>query len=111
VRHGVHIERLCAAARSLKLAPPATSAVEAALGYFDTNTERKRYASYRPAGHSVGSGPVESDCKTVIGQHLKLSGMRWNEHGASGILALRCQQASGRRDQICQRLHNQTNTT
>ncbi len=102
------IEGLCAAARQLKLAKPADAVVEAALAYFENNAERMRYAAFRAAGHFVGSGTVESGCKAVIGQRLKLSGMRWTEHGAAGIAALRCQEASGRWDQIWLRLHSQT---
>lgn len=102
------IEGLCQAVRSLKLAVPTSTAVESALGYFETNAQRMRYGAFRAAGHFVGSGAVESGCKAVIGQRLKLSGMRWSEHGAAAILALRCQEASGRWEQIWQRLHNQT---
>ncbi len=54
------------------------------------------YAQYRALGLFVGSGVVEAGCKSVIGQRLKLSGMRWTEHGATGILTLRCQESSGR---------------
>jgi hypothetical protein len=53
-------------------------------------------------------GPIEAGCKAVIGQRLKLSGMRWTVPGATGILTLRCQQASGRWDEIWQQPHNQT---
>jgi hypothetical protein len=102
------VEGLCEAVRALKLAVPTSTAVEAALGYFETNAERMRYGAFRAAGHFVGSGTVESGCKAVIGQRLKLSGMRWSEHGAAAIIALRCQEASGRWDQIWQRLNNQT---
>jgi hypothetical protein len=34
--------------------------------------------------------------------------MRWSLHGAAGIVTLRCQDASGRWDEIWARLHNQT---
>ena len=46
----------------------------------------------------VGSGVVEAGCKSIIGQRLKLSGMRWTISGATGIATLRCQDASGRWD-------------
>ena len=48
----------------------------------------------------VGSGAVEAGCKAVVGQRLKLSGMRWNVPTA--ILTLRCHQASNRFDHIIQ---------
>ena len=69
-----------------------------------------RYAYFRDHGMFVGSGVVEAGCKAIIGQRLKLSGMRWNIPGATGILTLRCQQASGRWDQIWTQPHNQTAT-
>jgi hypothetical protein len=48
----------------------------------------------------AGSGAVEAGCKSIVGQRLKLSGMRWTEHGATGILALRCLEASDRWEEI-----------
>jgi hypothetical protein len=59
-------------------------------------------------GMFVGSGVVEAGCKAVIGQRLKLSGMRWNIPGATAIAALRCQDASDRWNEIWQRPHSQT---
>ena len=47
-------------------------------------------------------------CKAVIGQRLKLSGMRWTVAGADAIAALRCQQASRPEDQIWYSNRNQT---
>jgi len=51
---------------------------------------------------------VESGCKAVIGQRLKLSGMRWTVAGADAIATLRCQQASRPEDRIWLTRHNQT---
>jgi len=56
----------------------------------------------------VGSCAVEAGCKAGLGQRLKKSGMRWSQPGATGILTLRCQEASGRREEIWQRPCNQT---
>lgn len=78
-----------------------------ALGYFKTNAQRMRYAYFRAHGLFVGSGVVEAGCKSLVGQRLKLSGMRWNIPGATGILTLRCHQASGRFDRIWTQPHNQ----
>ena len=47
-----------------------------ALGYFKTNAHRMRYAYFRELGLFVGSGVVEAGCKSIVGQRLKLSGMR-----------------------------------
>lgn len=82
-----------------------------ALTYFRTNTVRMRYAHYRKLGMFIGSGHVEAGCKAVIGQRLKLSGMHWTQPGATGILTLRAQQASGPWDQIWTHANNQIPAT
>ena len=81
--------------------------VETALGYFENNAPRMRYKWFRQCGLFVGSGAVESGCKAVIGQRLKLSGMRWTIRGADAIAALRCEQASTPGSQIWQRPRSQ----
>jgi len=53
-------------------------------------------AHVRDLGMFIGSGVVEAGCKAVIGQRLKLSGMRWTLPGAASIATLRCQEASNR---------------
>lgn len=59
------------------------------LGYFKNNKQRMRYATYTAHGYHIGSGLVESACKTVVAQRMKLSGMRWSMPGAEAILSLR----------------------
>lgn len=97
-------------ANCLKPLPPPGKVhlLDKALPYFKTNAVRMRYATFRKLGMFVGSGTVEAGCKAIIGQRLKLSGMRWSIPGATSILTLRCHDASGRFDQIWQRPHHQT---
>lgn len=59
------------------------------LGYLRNNVHRMDYPRYRANGWSIGSGAVESGCKTVVGQRLKLAGMRWREYGTDGMCHLR----------------------
>jgi len=59
------------------------------IGYVESNAERMDYPSYRKAGLSIGSGPVESACKRLVGGRLKGPGMHWTVAGADSILALR----------------------
>lgn len=66
------------------------------LGYFENNAQQMRYAEFRAKNFFVGSGVVEAGCRTVIGQRLKQSGMRWSVRGANAIIALRCCLLSGR---------------
>ncbi len=65
-------------------------------GYFEKNAPQMRYAEYRQKKFLVGSGVVEAGCRTVIGERLKQSGMRWPVDGANAIMALRCCILSGR---------------
>jgi hypothetical protein len=66
------------------------------LQYFEKNALQMRYAEYREKKLFVGSGVVEAGCRTVIGERLKQSGMRWSVRGANAIIALRCCLLSGR---------------
>jgi hypothetical protein len=66
------------------------------LRYFENNAPQMHYAEYREKKFFVGSGVVEAGCRTVIGERLKQSGMRWSVRGANAIIALRCCILSGR---------------
>jgi hypothetical protein len=59
------------------------------LVYFGNQVHRMDYPSYRTKGWLIGSGPVESACKQVVGQRMKGSGMRWGETGADAVCHLR----------------------
>ena len=105
--HG-DIDGICAAARIYPLEGVKKTEVDKALGYFENNAPRMRYKWFRSRGLFVGSGVVEAGCKAVIGQRLKLSGMRWTVAGADAIIALRCREASSQWETICRAPHNQT---
>ena len=102
------IDAICREARVFPLEGIKKDELGTALGYFENNAHRMRYKWFRSRGLFVGSGLVESGCKAVIGQRLKLSGMRWTVTGAEAITTLRCQQASRPEDRICYAPHNQT---
>ncbi|WP_051998861.1 ISKra4 family transposase [Gordonia rhizosphera] len=106
------IETLVTATQTLlpTLDPALAATTDKALGYFITNAQRMRYGYFRDHGFFVGSGVVEAGCKSIIGARLKQSGMRWNITGATGIITLRCHQASNRLDNIWTHPHNQTAT-
>ena len=55
--------------------------------YFANQAHRMDYPSYLAKGWAIGSGPVESACKTVIGQRMKGAGMRWGRDGADAVSA------------------------
>ena len=57
--------------------------------YFGNNLHRMEYPEYQAEGWQIGSGVVESACKTVVGQRLKGAGMRWGEAGAHALCHVR----------------------
>ncbi len=59
------------------------------VGYFENQKHRMNYPDYVAKGWQIGSGPVESACKTVIGERMKGGGMRWGEDGADAMSHLR----------------------
>ena len=59
------------------------------LRYFGNNVHRMDYPEYLVEGWHIGSGVVESACKTVVGQRLKGAGMRWGEAGAHTLCHVR----------------------
>jgi hypothetical protein len=69
--------------------PRARPAWEDIVTYFRNHHHRMDYPSYRARGWQIGSGPVEAACKTVIGQRMKGSGMRWGHEGADAVCHLR----------------------
>jgi hypothetical protein len=65
--------------------------------YFTNQVHRMDYPEYVARGWQIGSGPVESACKTVVGQRLKGGGMRWGADGADAVCHLRALFRSGDR--------------
>ncbi len=57
--------------------------------YFGNNVHRMEYPEYLAEGWHIGSGVVESACKTVVGQRLKGAGKRWGEDGADALCHVR----------------------
>ena len=79
-------------------------AVRQALVYFTNQAHRMQYPFYREKGYPLGSGPVESACKNLVGARLKRGGMRWSDEGAQAVLNLRAELLSNRWDEAWQRL-------
>lgn len=69
--------------------PAARDKHAVALSYFTNHVHRMDYPTYVANGWLIGSGAVESACKTVVGQRLKLAGMRWRAEGTDAICQLR----------------------
>jgi hypothetical protein len=57
--------------------------------YIGSNLHRMDYPTYLANGWQIGSGIVESACKTVVCRRMKQSGMRWREPGTDSLCHLR----------------------
>jgi hypothetical protein len=69
--------------------PSARQARAECLRYFQNHQHRMQYPRYLKNGWQIGSGPVESACKTVVANRLKGSGMRWGSDGSHNVCQLR----------------------
>jgi len=59
------------------------------LNYFHSMRHSMMYQAFNEANLPIGSGVVEAACKTIVGERLKQSGMRWTRRGGQAILTLR----------------------
>lgn len=57
--------------------------------YFRNHQHKMDYPRYLAEGWQIGSGPVESSCKTVVNFRLCASGMRWGSPGSDALCHLR----------------------
>jgi hypothetical protein len=72
-----------------KMTAEARVEYEKARTYFTNHVHRMDYPGYLRRGWQIGSGAVESACKTVVNQRLCLGGMRWGEAGSDAVAHLR----------------------
>jgi hypothetical protein len=82
-------------------APTKREALRKLEVYLKNNAERMDYPRYRAAGLPIGSGPVESACKCLVGARCKQAGMRnWRCRRAEAILRLRAALYDGHFDAL-----------
>lgn len=68
---------------------PKKEKIKTEVTYFSRNRERCQYARLAAENKPIGSGIVESACKTVLQMHCKRSGQRWENKGGQAILTFR----------------------
>lgn len=75
-------------------------AINKALSYFETHTQRMRYQKFDELKLPVGSGQVESAIRRVVNLRFKSPGTFWTEQCVAGLLHLRAAFKSGRWNEI-----------
>jgi hypothetical protein len=73
----------------------AAELAQRAVTYFTNNRERMRYPEFRAKGYQIGSGTIESGCKQIATQRLKVAGAIWNLDNAIKTAKARAALLSG----------------
>jgi hypothetical protein len=74
-----------------------------AVTYFTNNQQRMNYPAYRAQGYQIGSGTVESGCKQICTQRLKVPGGRWSLEGVRKVAKARAALLSNEWDLLVKR--------
>ncbi len=69
--------------------PSVKAPYETTRNYLRNNVHRRDYPTYVKNGWCIGSGSVESACKTGVNQRLKRAGLRWGQDGTDEMCPLR----------------------
>jgi hypothetical protein len=81
----------------------AGEAATKAVTYFTNNQHRMDYPTYRAKGYQIGSGTIESGCKQIVSQRLKVAGAIWELDNAIKTAKARAALLSGQWDTIISR--------
>lgn len=79
--------------RMLKLHGVKSSKADAfkkAVNYLKNQKRYMKYFEMKSRDFPIGSGVVESACKQIVSERMKLSGMRWKQAGSQVAMTLRC---------------------
>lgn len=68
---------------------PSNKEIKTEITYFSRHKKHCQYSRLKDENKPIGSGIVESACKTVLQQRLKRSGQRWDDKGGQAILTFR----------------------
>lgn len=72
-----------------RASPQTTENHHELTGYLCKNLHRTDYPTYVKNGWQIGSGKVESACKSIVATRLKGPGMRWRQTGTTALCQLR----------------------
>jgi hypothetical protein len=81
----------------------AGEAARKAVTYFTNNQQRMDYPTYRAKGYQIGSGTIESGCKQIVSQRLKVAGAIWDLDNAIKTAKARADLLSAQWDTITSR--------
>lgn len=74
-----------------------------AVAYFKKHRQRMDYAAFRAKGYQIGSGTVESGCKQMGIQRMKIPGAIWSTEGSRRTAKARAAFLSGQWETLASR--------
>jgi hypothetical protein len=85
--------------------PPDDDPAQQAVRYFTNQRHRMDYPTYRDRGYPIGSGTMESACKQLGLERLKIAGARWGQdrESARKVAKARAAYLSAQWDYLCAR--------
>jgi len=97
------LEQVIAACAALATPGRKDDTAGKAVTYFTNNGHRMDYPSYRAQGYQIGSGTIESGCKQIGTQRLKVPGATWDKQGARRVAKARAAYLSGQWEMVTAR--------
>jgi len=99
-----HLDQVIDACQPLirPLLPPDDDPAQQAVRYFTNQGHRMDYPTYRDRGYPIGSGTMESACKQLGLERLKIAGARWGQdrESARKVAKARAAYLSGQWDAV-----------
>jgi hypothetical protein len=96
LRHQGPLPVLAALGRLRSPHAAAADEVRKVIAYVTTHAARMAYPTFAAQGWPLGSGAIESACKSVVQQRQAQAGMRWGVPGSQQVASLRALHCSGR---------------
>lgn len=88
--HGRMLRSVSEKKKQLGLRSSMIGDADKAEKYLRRYSDYMNYADLKSKGFPIGSGVVESACKQVVTERMKLAGMRWSREGGQKTMTLRC---------------------
>ncbi len=98
-----HLDQVIAACAALATPGRKDDTAQKAATYFTNNRQRMDYPIFRAKGYQIGSGTIESGCKQIGTQRLKVPGATWDKQGARRVAKARAAYLSGQWDMVTTR--------
>ena len=97
------VDGVIAACTALVAAGKGGEVARKTAAYFSNNRQRMNYTNYRGKGYQIGSGTIESGCKQIGTQRMKVPGATWSLEGARRTAKARAALLSGQWDYLTAR--------